>query len=57
MTYGVGGDVDVLLLAVSDELRLDEERVALDLVGSRGDASALDEGLELCNVLAYRSSI
>lgn len=49
--------MDVLLLAVSDELRLDEERVALDLVGSRGDASALDEGLELCNVLAYRSSI
>lgn len=47
LAYGVGSNVDVLLLAVGNELRLDEERVALDLVGSGGDASALDDSLEL----------
>jgi len=39
--------VNALLLAVSNELRLDEERVALDLVGSGGDTSALDDGLKV----------
>jgi hypothetical protein len=43
----VGGNVNVLLLAVSDELRLDEERVTLDLVGSGSDTGTLDEGLEV----------
>jgi hypothetical protein len=52
--YRVGGNVNVLLLAVSDELRLDEERVTLDLVGSGSDTGTLDEGLELCNVLAQK---
>jgi hypothetical protein len=44
--------VNVLLLAVSNELRLDEEGVALDLVGSGGDTGTLDDSLELCNTLA-----
>lgn len=45
--YGVLGDVNVLLLAVLDELWLEETGVALDLVGSGGDASAIDDGLEV----------
>ena len=47
MAYGVLGDVDVLLLAVLDELWLEETGVALDLVGSGSDAGAVDDGLEV----------
>jgi hypothetical protein len=39
--------VDVLLLAVVNEILLDQERVALNLVDSRDNSSALDNGLEL----------
>jgi hypothetical protein len=45
--YGVFGDVNVLLLAVLDELWLEETGVTLDLVGSGGDTGAVDEGLEM----------
>jgi hypothetical protein len=45
--YGVFGDVNVLLLAVLDELWLEETGVTLDLVGSGGDTGAVDEGLEV----------
>ena len=46
-TYGVLGDVNVLLLAVLDELWLEETRVTLNLVGSGSDTSAVNEGLEV----------
>lgn len=46
-TYGVSCNVDVLLLAVVNEVLLDEERVALNLVSSRCDTSALDDCLKL----------
>ena len=39
--------MNALLLAVSNKLRLDEKGVALDLVGSRCDTSALDDSLEV----------
>jgi hypothetical protein len=45
--YGVLGDVDVLLLAVLDELWLEETGVALDLVDSGCDTGAVNEGLEV----------
>lgn len=46
-TYRVFGDVNVLLLAVLDQLWLEEARVALDLVGSRHNARAVNQGLEV----------
>lgn len=42
----VGGDVNVLLLGVGDELVAGEDRVALDLVNSRNNAGLVDELLE-----------
>lgn len=39
--------MDVLFLAVVDEILLDKERVAFDLVNSRCNTSALDDCLEL----------
>lgn len=39
--------MDVLLLAVVNEILLDQERVALNLVNSRHNSSALDNCLEL----------
>lgn len=47
VAHRVGSDVDVLLLAVSDQSVGLEERVAFDLVGGGDDTGALDEGLEL----------
>jgi hypothetical protein len=44
--------VDVLLLAVVDEILLDKERVAFNLVDSRCNTSALDDCLELQVLLA-----
>jgi hypothetical protein len=44
--------VDVLLLAVVDEILLDKERVTLNLVNSRCNTSALDDCLELQVILA-----
>ena len=45
----VGGDVDVLLLGIGDELVAREDRVALDLVHGRDDAGLVDKLLEsLC---------
>lgn len=54
-TYRVGGDVDVLLLGVGDELLAGKERVTLDLVDSGGDARGLDDSFELegTQVLAW----
>lgn len=46
-TYGVSCNVDVLLLAVVNEILLDKERVALNLVSSWCDTSALDDCLKL----------
>lgn len=48
--YRVGSDVDVLLLAVLDQVVALQDGVALDLVSSGHDASAVDEGLELSAV-------
>lgn len=45
--YGVLSDVNVLLRAELDQLWLEETRVALDLVGSRGHAGGVDECLEV----------
>lgn len=45
--YRVGSDVNVLLLAVLDQVVALQDGVALDLVSSGNDASAVDEGLEL----------
>ena len=39
--------MDVLLLAVVDELHALEERVALDLVNGGDNASSSDQGFEL----------
>lgn len=44
--------MDVLLLAVVNEILLDQERVALNLVDSRDNSSALDDSLELQVALA-----
>ena len=46
-TYGVLGDVNVLLLAVLDQLGALEDGVTLDLVGGGDDAGSVDDGLEL----------
>lgn len=46
-SYRVGSDVNVLLLAVFDQIVALQDGVALDLVGSGNNASAVDEGLEL----------
>lgn len=43
----VGGQDDVLVGAVLDELGLEEARVALDLVGGGDDAGGLDDVFEL----------
>lgn len=43
----VGGDVDVVLCAVGDEVVLGEEGVCLDLVDGGGDAGGLDDGVEV----------
>lgn len=45
--YGVSGDVNVLLLAVLDQVVALQDRVTLDLVGSGDNASAVNNGLEL----------
>lgn len=45
--YRVGGDVNVLLLAVLDQVVALQDGVALNLVGSGDDTSAVDDGLEL----------
>lgn len=45
--YGVSGDVDVLLLAVLDQVVALENGVTLDLVGSGDNASAVNDSLEL----------
>lgn len=49
-SYRVGSDVDALLLAVLDQVVALQDGVALDLVGSGNDASAVDDGLELSEV-------
>ena len=46
-TYGVSGDVNVLLLAVLDQVVALQDRVTLNLVGSGDNASAVNNGLEL----------
>ena len=46
-TYGVSGDVNVLLLAVFNEVVALENGVTLDLVSSGDDAGAVNESLEL----------
>ena len=43
----VSSNVNALLLAVSNKLRLDKKRVTLNLVGSGGDTSALDKSLNV----------
>jgi hypothetical protein len=45
--HRVLGDVNVLLLAVCDELGLEEAWVALNLVGSGSDTGTVDECLEV----------
>lgn len=45
--YRVRSDVDVLLVAISDQSVGLEERVTFDLVGGGNDTGVLDEGLEL----------
>lgn len=45
--YRVSGDVDVLLLAVGNQVVLSEERVTLDLVRGWNDTSCLDDTLKL----------
>lgn len=49
---GVGGDVDVLLLGVSDELLAGEDGVTLDLVDGGHEASLLNQSLQgfVCEV-------
>lgn len=44
--------MDVLLLAVVNQILLDQKRVALNLVDSRDNSSALDDSLELWVALA-----
>ena len=44
---GVGGDVNVLLLGVGDELLAGENRVTLDLVDGRDEAGLLNQRLEI----------
>lgn len=46
-THRVFGNVNVLLLAVLNQLWLEEAWVALNLVSSRCDTSAVDDGLEV----------
>lgn len=46
----VGGDVDVLGVAVGDEILLGQLGVALDLVDGGDDISVLDDGLDLPKV-------
>jgi hypothetical protein len=46
-TYRVSSNVDVLLCAVLDELRLEKAGVTLDLVGRRCDTGAVNERLEM----------
>lgn len=43
---GIGGDVDVLLLGVGDELVAGKDRVTLDLVDGGDDAGLVNEFLE-----------
>lgn len=47
----VGGDVDVLLVAVVEELAAREPGVALDLVDGRDDTGIVDDSFELTMVL------
>lgn len=47
--YGVGSNVNALLLAVVDKLRALEERVTLDLVGSGNDTSGVNDSVEVGN--------
>jgi hypothetical protein len=46
-TYRVCSDVDVLLLAVFDQVVALQHGVAFDLVDSRDDTGAVDKSLEL----------
>lgn len=46
-TYRVFGNVDVLLLAVLNQLWLEETWVALNLVSSRNNASAVNQSLKV----------
>jgi hypothetical protein len=46
-TYGVCSNVNVLLLAVLDQVVALQHGVAFDLVGSGDDAGAVDKSLEL----------
>lgn len=45
--YGIGSDVDVLVLAVLNQIVALQDGVTLDLVGSGNDTSAIDQSLEL----------
>lgn len=49
--------MDVLLLAVLDQVVALQDGVALDLVNGGNDASAVDEGLELSAVSMVRSQL
>jgi hypothetical protein len=46
-TYGVCGDVDILLLAVGYQVVLSEKRVTLDLVCSGDYAGTFDDCFKL----------
>ena len=48
----VGGDVNVLLVAVVNELTAGEPGVALDLIDGGDDTGIVDDGLELRRMLA-----
>lgn len=56
-TYRVGGDVNVLLLAVLNQIVALENGVALDLVGGGNDTGGLDKSLELVIVSMSAKSL
>ena len=45
--YGVSGDMDVLLLAICNQVVLSQKRVAFDLVHCWGHTCSLDDGFKL----------
>ena len=47
VAHRISSNVDVLLLAELNELRLDESRMALNLIRSRSDARRVDESLQM----------
>lgn len=47
MIYRIGCNVNVLLLAVSNQVVLSQKRVALNLVGGRDNAGRLDDSFKL----------